>query len=630
MNRCKFFLKSLIMMWLGATTLIGNDFSPVNTQAPGQYPPSPEESLAMISVPEGFQVELFAAEPNVRQPIAMTFDCRGRLWVAESYTFDGSHWTDGKEDRILIFEDSDNDGKFNTRKVFKSGFNRLTSVELGFGGVWVLADTQLQFIPDQEQDDVPDEDAKILLDGWSRETHHNTVNGLTWGPDGWLYGRHGMKSPSLVGKPGTPESERVALDCSIWRFHPTQHQFQVVARGMVNPWGLDFDDHGQMFATNNVNGHLWHIMFGSIFERTAGKGFAPYAYERMSICSDHLHFAGRNWRDGWVKSRGGKGPHDELGGGHSHCGGMIYLGDNWPEQYRNTIFMCNTHGQRINNDIIKWSNRPEKTGFVGSHGKDFLKSNDPWFRGVTLLYGPDGSVFLSDWSDHGECHDRDGVHRTSGRIFKISYGKPKKLEPFDLSKLSNLELTQLQLHSNEWYVRQARKILQSRAASGKDLADAKDNLKSMLKEHKEVPQLLRLLWTLNVIGEVDFDAYEAFLLHPSPHIRLWVMRLLMESKPKTAEAVSALATINTKDSPEMVLLQIASSLHHLPSEARHLVAQNLVKRLNDQRFKDLTLLTWYGIEPLVAEDPVIAQDLLAKTSSPLLRKFIARRLTERK
>ena len=592
MDYCKFFQTTVGLLWLLRTTdLMGKDFTPVNTQAEGQHPPSPEDSLAMITVPEGFQAALFAAEPHVRQPIAMTFDCQGRLWVAESYTFNGSHWTEGREDRILIFEDQDNDGKFDKRKIFKAGFNRLTSVELGFGGVWVLADTQLQFIPDANRDDIPDGDAEILLDGWSGETHHNTVNGLTWGPDGWLYGRHGMKAPSLVGKPGTPMSERIGLDCSIWRIHPKSHQFQVVARGMVNPWGLDFDDHGQMFATNNVNGHLWHIMFGSIFEITAGKGFAPYAYERMSICSDHLHFAGRSWRDGWVKSRGGKGPHDELGGGHSHCGGMIYLGNNWPEQYRNTIFICNTHGQRINNDIIEWSKGSKKTGYVGSHGKDFLKSKDPWFRGVTMLYGPDGSVFLSDWSDHGECHDRDGVHRNSGRIFKISFGKPRELKPFDLSKRFNVELTQLQLHPNEWYVRQARKLLQYRGTSGKNLSDAAQSLKSMLKEQKEAPKLLRLLWTLNAIDECDFDTIGKLLTNPSPHIRLWVMRLLMESDPQTAEAVTALATMNTQDSPELVLLQIASSLHQLPFDERHIVAQNLVKRLNDQHFKDLTLLT---------------------------------------
>ena len=108
---------------------------------------------------------------------------------------------------------------------------------------------------------------------------------------------------------------------------------------------------------------------------------------------------------------------------------MIYLGDNWPDKYRDTIFLSNTHGRRLNNDILQ----RKGSGYVGTHGEDFMKANHPWYKGFTQIYGPDGGVFLSDWTDNGECHDNDGVHRTSGRIYKVVYGEVENPGPIDLS-----------------------------------------------------------------------------------------------------------------------------------------------------------------------------------------------------
>src|SRR4029077_5606041 len=126
-------------------------------------------------------------------------------------------------------------------------------------------------------------------------------------------------------------------------------------------------------------------------------------------------------------------------------------GDSFPPLYRNTVFMCNVHGKRINNDLL----RPKGSGYVASHGPDFMLAGDPWFMGVTLRTGPDGSMFVSDWSDTGECHTYK-PSRDSGRIFKISYGTPPKVH-VDLAKLSDDELVTLQLHRNDWHVRQARR-----------------------------------------------------------------------------------------------------------------------------------------------------------------------------
>src|SRR5262249_19674820 len=317
--------------------------------------------------------------------------------------------------------------------------------------------------------------------------------GLRRAPDGWLSRRPGILDTSRGGPPGPPDGKRVPINCGIWRYHPTRKVFEAVAHGTTNPWGLDYDDHGQMFFTNNVNGHLWHVIPGAHYKRMYGEDLRPHLYGLLDQHADHQHWdASKAWSD----SRDGKGEHGKRGGGHSHVGAMFYLGDNWPDQYRNTIFMCNTPGRRLNNDRLVRSG----SGYVGVHGADFLFANDPWFRGIDLRYGPDGGVYISDWTDLGECHDHDGVHRTSGRIYKVTYGKPRPPQKIDVARLSDAELVKLQLHKNDWFVRAARRNLQERAAAGQDMKAVHAALHALLDGQRDVPRKLRALWALYVTG----------------------------------------------------------------------------------------------------------------------------------
>ena len=202
-----------------------------------------------MTVPPGFKVTLFAGEPDVVQPIAMAIDDRGRLWVAEAYSYPRRVPDNEAKDRILIFEDTNGDGRFDTRKVFADHLNLVSGLEVGFGGVWVGAAPHFLFIPDRDGDDRPDGPPQILLDGWGQQDTHETLNSFTWGPDGWLYGCHGVFTHSRVGKPGTPNAERTPFNAGIWRYHPTRHVFEVFAHGTSNPWGIDFDSSGQMIIT---------------------------------------------------------------------------------------------------------------------------------------------------------------------------------------------------------------------------------------------------------------------------------------------------------------------------------------------------------------------------------------------
>ncbi|WP_158261064.1 MULTISPECIES: PVC-type heme-binding CxxCH protein [Pirellulaceae] len=598
------------------------NWQPKNTQAAEQQPPSPQQSLNLLRVPDGFQVILAAAEPDVRQPIAMAFDTRGRLWVAESYSYDGSNFTDERRDRILIFEDRDGDGTLETRKIFKDGLNRLFGLALGFGGVWIAAPPYVSFIPDHDGDDVPDGPPEVRLEGFTLKAEHNSVNGLTWGPDGWLYGRHGIKQPSLVGVQGQKARERVPLSCCIWRFHPKHKTFEVVADGTVNPWGLDFDDYGEAFFSSSVVDHFWNLIPGARYTRRIGldEHPNPYTYELMGSACDHLHW---DFHRGEKAERVGYG-NDAFGGGHAHCDLMIYLGDRWPQKYRGTALMSNIHGRRINLDRIMTDQAGRS---IAQHEHDFLKSDDFWFRAVSMEYGPDGDIFVTDWSDLGECHDRDGIHRTSGRIYKVTWGDPQQIT-VNLAAMTNSELVALQKHSNQWFVRQSRQLLQERSVKGEPMQQAHQQLREMYSTARDVRHQLRAIWTLYVTEGAEPEWLLEQLQSDNAHVRAWSVRLLSDRPEANAELVIPLAALAQTESTWLVRRELASAAQRLPASKRWAILAALATNREAASEANLERLIWYALEPAVADDAPQALRLAELPIPSRLRRFIARRVAD--
>jgi putative membrane-bound dehydrogenase-like protein len=410
-------VKSPLRWLLALPVLASAEFPKVfdTEKTPGGPMPA-EEAARTVELPPGFKCQVFAAEPHVQQPIAMAWDARGRLWIAECYTYaeNPDRWNTTLRDRILIFEDADKDGRFDKRTVFWDEGVRLTSIEIGYGGVYALCAPNLLFLPDKNGDDVPDGPPQVLLDGFNFKTiGHNVVNGLRWGPDGWLYGRHGITDTSAIGAPGTPAEQRTRMNCGIFRWHPVKRTFEIVCQGGTNSWGMDWNGDGELFWINTVIGHLFHGIPGAYYDRMFGAHLNPHVYELIPQTADHYHWDhdAETWdtiRKGSVSAKT-----DTLGGGHAHVGCVIYNGGLWPAEYQDKLFTCNLHGNRINMDILE----RQGCGYVARHGTDFMKSKDKWFRGIDLSTGPDGNVYVIDWSDAGECHDNDGVHRTSGRIY---------------------------------------------------------------------------------------------------------------------------------------------------------------------------------------------------------------------
>lgn len=641
MNRSVFVVLCLV---LSLPFAAADDFPvPYNSEKDNPSPISPQEALAAIKLPPGFHATLFAAEPDVQNPIAMSWDARGRLWVAENYTYaERTQRFDLRlRDRIVIFDDADGDGRSDSRKVFTDSVQMLTSVAVGHGGVWAMCPPQLLFIPDKNRDDVPDGPAEVVLDGFNvaPENYHNFANGLKWGPDGWLYGRCGGSCPGELGPPDTPAEQRVPLRGGIWRFHPQRKIVEVLTHGTTNPWGHDWDEHGEAFFINTVNGHLWHLIPGAHLMRPHTLDPNPHSYVLIDQHADHWHF---DTGKGWAASRDGSA--DELGGGHAHSGAMIYLGDNWPDEYRGTLFTFNFHGRRLNVEKLE----RHESGYVGKHEPDFAHFGDSWFRGMDLTYGPDGGVYVLDWSDTGECHENTGVHRTSGRIFKIVFEGSKRIESgkrggvSDISKLSSVELAELHQHKNEWFVRQARLLLHERSLAKEDLADVKGVLRRVLNADETVSRL-RALWTLRLIDGMDDAALRERLDDSDEHLRVWAIRLLTDDwpldtsvgrRPARREALRRggldfkFRAMSKLDESGLVRLALASVLRRMPIHERAELAAPLVARKEDADDHNLPLLVWYGLSSLDGENVAQLVELARQCEWPTTRRLITRRVAE--
>jgi putative membrane-bound dehydrogenase-like protein len=575
------------------------------------------QAAAAMTPPAGFKVTLAASEPEIIRPISFTIDARNRLWVVEGHTYPIPAPEGEGKDRILIFEDTNGDGSLDSRKVFMEGLNLVSGIEVGMGGVWLGAAPYLLFIPIDYNTDLPAGPVRKLLDGLGTDDTHEVLNNLRWGPDGWLYGTHGVFTHSNVGKPGAPDSERIKINAGVWRYHPTRHEFEVFAEGTSNPWGIDFNSHGHPFITVCVIPHLYHVVQGARYQRQAGEHFNPYTFDDIKTIGDHVH---------WL---GDRGPHAgnfrsaAAGGGHAHAGAMIYLGgDNWPAEYHDAIFMNNINGARLNIDELEASG----SGYIGKHHPDFMAMNDSWSQWLNFKYDASGSVFAIDWYDKNQCHSPNpDVHDKSlGRIFKISHDKDVFVRE-NLYEATDLELANFQTHKNEWYARQSRMILQERGGNRK----AQKVLKAILASDPEITHQLRALWTLHGIGAMSEKELHILLDHPNEYIRSWAIQLLAEDKTVSGETLDKFTEMAKADASPVVRLYLVSGMLRLQPEMRWDVLAALSRRAEDAEDHNLPLMLWYALEPLTDLDARRASSLVQDSKIPILLEYTMRKLGEK-
>ena len=580
---------------------------------------TPQQAVDAMTIKEGYQVNVWASEPMMTQPLAFCWDHRGRLWVAENRDYEnrGEGFSNDGTSRILILEDTDRDGQADSRKVFLEGIAFPAAIAVGFDGLYLGAPPNLLFVPDKNRDDRAEmDDIEVLLTGWGIRDRHETLNSLHWGPDGWLYGLEGFATPSRIRRPqgkgkiygykdpfpDVLQGEGVEINGGVWRFHPVKKEFEVVAHGFSNPWGIDYDSKGQLFITACVIPHMFHVIPGGIYHRQGGQHFNPYVYQDIRTIVDHSHRS-------------------------AHGGARIYQSDAFPQEQQGRLFMANIHEHAVLSDILE----PKGSGFVARHADDFVLANNAQWIGFSMEIGPAGNLYVLDWHD-GDICGNSVMQKETGRIFRIS-PQNSQVEHWegrfrDLDSFTDVQLAQLQTSKSDWHSRRARVILQGRAAKGNIDPKAIDALSQQLVVNNNPDYRLRALWALHVTQNLSDGRLLDLLSDDDQYIRAWSIQLLCEDQNPSVKALGRFSEMAKTDTSPVVRLYLAAALQRIEEADRWNVLKGLLTHVEDAEDHNIPKMIWFGFESLVADNNQRALELAAKGNITLLAEFTARRLVD--
>ncbi len=564
--------------------------------------PAPGKVIEEMEVADGFAVELVASEPMVRQPVAIDFDQRGRLWVIQYLQYPNpaglkrvqvDRYSRTKydqvpppppsgprgDDRITILEDTNGDGQIDQAKDFVSGLNLASGFAFGADGLFVLNAPYLLFYADRNRDDIPDGPPEVLLSGFGIEDAHSVANSLTIGPDGWLYGCQG----STV----TANINGIEFQQGVWRFHPVRRVFELFCEGGGNSWGLDFDRHGQLYYSTNFGGYvLLHAAQGGYFV----KSFAKHGELHNPFAFGYFEHA----------------THDNFQGGHVTVGGIVYQGDLFPATFRDRYIAGDLLGHGVRWHHIDSIGATVKTRDGGS----LIRSVDPSFAPSDLVMGPDGSIYVSDWSDLRTAHpDPDADwDRSNGRIYRIL---PKSAKgrlstssipaiQHDLETAADQQLLAWHSHSNQWIVRRSRQELIRRYRMG-----ALTNLEQLIAQlrrttlqadEQEYALALECLWTLYNLNGLDEGTALPLLDSPNPYLRMWCVRLLGDEPEISDTLAHRLDAIAEVEPAIEVRAQLASTAARLPAyQAMPIINANINRDIDSEDAR-MPLLWWWAVE----------------------------------
>ena len=389
--------------------------------------PNIAEELASFNIAEGYEISLFASDPMISNPININWDTKGRAWVATSSTY--PHIVPGREpnDRIVILEDTDNDGQADKHTVFAENLLIPHSVMPVPGGAYVTATTQLLFIADTDNDDIEDE-RRVIYDGFGNADVHHMIHGLRWAPWGDLHFTQSIYINSFID---TPYGTRTLNGSGTWIFRPEKEQLEIMHRGLINPWGFTFDKWGQSFATDGAGSSGINYVFPGAAHATA------------------------------------VGAAEVLPGLNSNTpkntAAEIVYSRHFPEDWQGSII---TNDFRANK-TVRYKITPDKSGYLSEEVQTLVKSDHRSYRPVDCKIGPDGALYIVDWYnpiiDHGEVDFHHPIRdKTHGRIWKLTKKgsplvpneSPAKKNPTYLLDLLKTPEQFTRLQANRAYVEQ--------------------------------------------------------------------------------------------------------------------------------------------------------------------------------
>ena len=535
---------------------------------------SPAEAIARMTVPEGFHVELVASEPDIVNPVAMTFDERGRVWITESLEYPRQEAGPGR-DRIKVLEDTDGDGRADRFTVFAEGFNIPSGIAVGHGGVWLANAPDILFLRDTDGDGRADEQ-EVVVTGFGRDDTHELPNSLTWGPDGWLYGLNGVFNRSTIVQNGKTHQ----FTCALFRIHPRTREFQVFAEGTSNPWGVAWDPEGSAFISACVIDHLWHLAETGYYIRQGGP-YPPFTKPMDSIVR-HKHQKA------------------------AYCGIHYFDSDAYPAEYRDRLYMGNIHGNCINVDVLS----RDGSTYFGAGEPDFLTANDAWFMPVVQKTGPDGCLYVLDWYDRYHCYqdarrDPQGIDRLKGRLYRIRYKDSPRAEKFDLAAETDAQLIG-RLHSPNVFFRD---IAQRLLAERNDPLTRPKLQRLVLDTAAPRKTRMHALWALIGGGPLSVEFHRALLAHQDSGLRAWGVRAA-GNMGRVDEVVRDNVTPMTEDPSPDVRLQVAITAGKLDGVDPLPLLLDVLRSSPDDRL--IEHVVWQNVHPLLDDHGAEFFELLAQ------------------
>ncbi len=520
---------------------------------------SPAEAMKKMTLPPGFHVELVAAEPDIVNPVAMTFDERGRIWITESLEYPRQSAGPGR-DRIKVLESTKGDGRYDKITVFAEGLNIPSGIAVGHGGVWVANSPDILFYregPDGKAAGKPE----VVVTGFGRHDTHELPNSLSWGPDGWLYGLNGVFNRAVVEQNG----RKFDFTCALFRIHPKTREFQLFCEGTSNPWGVTWDPEGSAFVSACVIDHLWHLTETGYYHRQGGP-YPPYTWELPSIVQHHHQKA-------------------------AYCGIHYFDSDAYPPEYRDRLYMGNIHGGCINVDTLTRNG----STYVGTAAPDFLTAHDAWFMPVAQKTGPDGCLYILDWYDRYHCYqdanrDPNGIDRLRGRLYRIRYKDSPPAGRFDLARETDEQLIERLRSPNIYFRDQAQRLLAERGTP----ALQKKLEQLVLDDEQPRKGRMHALWARVSCGPLGAEFHQKLLAHADAGFRAWGVRAAGNEHRVDAAVCDKVLGLVKDPSPD-VLLQVVIAAGKLDGINPLPVYAEALQRCGNDRL--IPVIVWQNLYP---------------------------------
>ncbi|MEW4529667.1 PVC-type heme-binding CxxCH protein [Maioricimonas sp. JC845] len=515
------------------------------------YITPPDEALTTFSLPEGFEISLWASEvefPNLENPVSFTFDSKGRMWVTTMGSYPMYLPGEPVDDKVLILEDTTGDGRADKETIFARGLHIPTGIELGDGGAYVAQQPNLMFIRDTDGDDVAD-DYQLRLHGFDSADSHHSISAFEWGPGGALYFQEGTFHHSQIETPYGPERVKNA---GVFRYEPRTEKLDIfVSYNFANPWGHIFDGWGQNFVADASGGANY---YGAAFS-----GDVDYPRKHPNL----KQFLVKQWRP--------------------TCGCEIVSSRHFPEEMQGDYLLNNCIGFQ---GVLQYRFKEDGAGVFAEPVEPLLRSSDPNFRPVDLQFGPDGALYVLDWFNpligHMQHSLRDPNRDTKhGRIWRITYKNNPLVEPAKIADASIPELVELLTAYEDRTRSRVRRELRER--NTEDVVAALDEWVAGIDgdDSESEHQLLEALWVKQHHDVVDQALLERLLGASDHRARAAAVRVLCYWRDGVDEPL-ALLQLAIHDEHPMVRLEAVRALSFFDSqEAMDLAVESLLYDQDD-------------------------------------------------